>query len=143
MTKTVGSQTAKKKLDPEKYSALLSEVQPVNPTSPAEHKRLREMLEELMEKLDATAEEKAMIGLLATLVSTYERKKWGPGDAEPLELLEYLMEEHGLKQKDLIAEFGTASRVSEALSGKRPITKSQAAALGKRFHVTPSVFLEL
>ncbi|MGH9760865.1 MAG: hypothetical protein ACREDR_40730 [Blastocatellia bacterium] len=88
MTKTVGSQTAKKKLDPVKYSALLSEVQPVKPTSPAEHKRLRDTLEEMMEKPDTTAEEKAMIGLLATLVSTYEREKWGPGDAQPHELLE-------------------------------------------------------
>lgn len=38
-----------------------------------------------------------------------------------------------LAQKDLVSEFGSESRVSEFLNGKRDLSKEQAISLAKRF----------
>ncbi|HYL98292.1 MAG TPA: hypothetical protein VEZ90_05000 [Blastocatellia bacterium] len=53
------------------------------------------------------------------------------------------MDEHDLRQRDMLEAFGTRSVISEALAGKRAITKKQAVDLGKRFKVDPAVFIEL
>jgi HTH-type transcriptional regulator/antitoxin HigA len=50
------------------------------------------------------------------------------------------MDQHGLKQKDLVDVFGTASIVSEVLSGKRELNKEHIKRLSDRFHVSPELF---
>jgi HTH-type transcriptional regulator / antitoxin HigA len=50
------------------------------------------------------------------------------------------MDQHGLKQKDLVDIFGTPSIVSEVLSGKRAIHKEHMSRLSERFHVSPELF---
>jgi antitoxin component HigA of HigAB toxin-antitoxin module len=57
-----------------------------------------------------------------------------------LDMFKHLMEEDGLKQKDLIPGFGAKSIVSEVLSGKRAMTLEQIKTLAAYFHVAPSVF---
>jgi plasmid maintenance system antidote protein VapI len=51
------------------------------------------------------------------------------------------MEENDLSQADLLDVFGSRSRVSEAVSGKRAISKEQAKRLGDRFRVSPAAFI--
>jgi HTH-type transcriptional regulator/antitoxin HigA len=50
------------------------------------------------------------------------------------------MDQHGLKQKDLIDVFGAPSIVSEVMNGKRDLNKAQIARLSERFHVSPELF---
>ena len=50
------------------------------------------------------------------------------------------MDQHGLKQKDLVDVFGTPSIVSEVMSGKRELNKDQIKRLSERFHVSPELF---
>jgi HTH-type transcriptional regulator/antitoxin HigA len=50
------------------------------------------------------------------------------------------MDQHGLKQKDLVDVFGTPSIVSEVLSGKRDLNKDHIARMSERFHVSPELF---
>ena len=57
-----------------------------------------------------------------------------------VEVLRYLMEEHGLRQADL-PEIGSQGVVSEILSGKRELNLRQIRELAKRFHVSPAVFV--
>ncbi len=61
-------------------------------------------------------------------------------DVHGVEMLRFLMDQHGLKQKDL-AELGSQGVVSEILSGKRELNLQHITALAKRFRVSPSVFL--
>ena len=51
------------------------------------------------------------------------------------------MAANGLKQKDLVGVFETASVASEVLKGKRSLTTEHIRRLGKRFKVSPAVFL--
>jgi HTH-type transcriptional regulator/antitoxin HigA len=79
---------------------------------------------------------------LAVLVEDYEKKAFAANldDISGKDVLEYLMEEHSLKQSDLSKELGSQSVVSEILSGKRRLNSQQVLALSKRFGVSPSAF---
>ena len=69
-----------------------------------------------------------------------EFAKRHPDCSAPLDTLKALMEEHGLKQSDLL-ELGSQGVVSEILSGKRQLNIRQVKLLAKRFKVSPAVFV--
>lgn len=79
---------------------------------------------------------------LGLLVEEYEKKAFSANldDVSGAETLEFLMEQHALKQSDLAKELGSQSVVSEILSGKRRLNSHQIIALSKRFGVSPSAF---
>lgn len=78
--------------------------------------------------------------VLGALIIQFERKHYAFEKPTPIEMLKYLMEEHGLTQNDLAADFGGQATVSLVLSGKRDFTKSHIERLSKRFNVSPSLF---
>jgi HTH-type transcriptional regulator/antitoxin HigA len=53
----------------------------------------------------------------------------------------FLLEHRGLKSSDLWPVVGSKGRVSEILSGKRPISKEQAKKLAQFFRVRADLFL--
>jgi HTH-type transcriptional regulator/antitoxin HigA len=55
-------------------------------------------------------------------------------------VLRFLLSQHGLKQRDIAAELGGESVVSEVLSGRRRLNASHIEQLSKRFNVSPAVF---
>ena len=81
-----------------------------------------------------------LVELLGEVIHAYEKRQTPMPDAEPGEVLRYLVEEHGLKQSDLsgIASQGT---ISEILSGRRGISKALAKKMAARFQVSAEVFL--
>jgi HTH-type transcriptional regulator/antitoxin HigA len=60
---------------------------------------------------------------------------------KPHELLQALLEESGQRQADLLPVFGSRSRVSDAVNGKRAISKTQAKRLSEFFNVSPAAFI--
>lgn len=77
--------------------------------------------------------EEDYLDVLSDLIIKYE-SKWDDGKRlTPAELIQYLIEENNLTQKDLIPQLGSASRVSEFLKGERALSKEQAKRLAKRF----------
>lgn len=79
-----------------------------------------------------------MLELLVELVRDYEQANFPMKKSTPAEMLEFLMEENELKPADLPLP---ASRVSEILTGKRDVSKTQAVALGEFFRVSPALFI--
>jgi HTH-type transcriptional regulator / antitoxin HigA len=61
--------------------------------------------------------------------------------ANPRSILLHLMEEHDLKQADLVGVIGSRGVVSEVVNGKREISKAQVAALARLFHVDVGLFI--
>lgn len=130
-----------KRIDKDRYAAMLAAVLPQPVLTKAEHSRQLKWIDVLMGQKRLSAEEEAILELLATCVQAYEEKKYGIPTSPPHEILKHLMEANGLTQRDLWPLFGTASRISEALSGKRPISKTQAIKLARRFKVSTDLFL--
>ena len=81
-----------------------------------------------------------VLDYLADQVKAYEDENFQIPEAEPNEVLRFLMEQHGLKQEDL-GDCAPQSRISDILNGKRSISKEIAKRLAHRFHVRADVFL--
>lgn len=81
-----------------------------------------------------------VLDYLADQVKSYEDENFQIPEAEPSEVLRFLMEQHGLKQEDL-GDCAPQGRISDILNGKRSISKEIAKRLAHRFHVRADVFL--
>ena len=62
----------------------------------------------------------------ADLVELYEAKHVPMGMPSPLGAIPFRMEQGGLAPRDLIPLIGSRAKVSEVLSGKRPLTMQRA-----------------
>ena len=89
---------------------------------------------------ELTRAEKELAELLTLLIENFESKRYKLPHAKPVEILRFLMDQHGLRQKDLVDVFGTRSIVSEVLSGKRKLNREHIQRLSDRFHVSPEAF---
>lgn len=129
-------------INKEEYTRLLAETLPRVIHTEDEHKRLVEEVEKLMDLGEELTDEQAeLFDLLVTLIEQYEDKNYQLKTATPHEILNELMLARDLKQKDLSEVFGSKGITSEVINGKRSISKNQAKALGKFFHVSPALFL--
>ena len=81
-----------------------------------------------------------VLDYLADQVKAYEDENFQIPEAEPKEVLRFLMDQHGLKQEDL-GDCAPQSRISDILSGRRSISKEIAKRFARRFHVRVDVFM--
>lgn len=95
---------------------------------------------ELTAKAHPTPDEKEAIELMILLVERYEQEHYPLPEAEPAEMLRFLLEQNGLSQRDVAPELGSESTVSLVLSGKRQLNRDHIARLSRRFNVSPAVF---
>jgi HTH-type transcriptional regulator / antitoxin HigA len=97
----------------------------------------------LTAKTDPTSEELEAIELMTLLVERYEQEHYPVPEADPADVLRYLLERNGLSQRDIAPELGSESTVSLVLSGKRHLNRDHIARLSKRFGVSPAVFFRV
>jgi HTH-type transcriptional regulator/antitoxin HigA len=123
------------------YARLLSNTLPSVIHSEAQNEEYLEQVAVLLRREEMlTNAEKEFVRLLTLLIEDFEEKNYALPKAGPLEVIAFLMDQHGLKQKDLTTVFGTRSITSEVLSGKRDLNKEQIRRLSERFHVSPELF---
>src|SRR5258705_3124923 len=133
---------ALRKIDPTRYRRLLSQTMPVVIESEKENERMLAIVEKLMEKGEnLSPEEEKLLKLLTRLIEDFEHQYYHVRDAEPLEVLQHLMESRGVKPTHLWEVFGSKGIASEVLNGKRGISKSHARALAHYFHVPADLFI--
>lgn len=141
-TKKNGRKTAAVKINPQRYGRLLAKALPVRIETEEENDRMLLEVRKLIEKGDRrTPEEDALLSLLAHLVQQFERDSYRLGEAAPHEILRELMAARSLKQSDLLHIFKSKGIASEVVNGKRGISKAQAKALAKFFHVSVEMFI--
>jgi HTH-type transcriptional regulator / antitoxin HigA len=140
-TEIRGKRTVKK-LDDAVYARLLAATLPKRIETKAENKKYLALLEELLAKGDKrTIEERNLTQLFAVLISEFEQRCYKPANFTPHELLLSLMEENGLRQRDLLPIFGSRSLISAVINGKRAISKKHAKALAEHFRLRADAFL--
>ena len=101
-------------------------------------------LNRIDELFDAPAgtEEGDKLDLLVHLVEVYEGERYPIPPPDPISAIEFRMEQQALTQRDLIPYIGSRSKVSEVLSGKRPITMRMARALHQHLSISAEVLLQ-
>lgn len=139
MTKTTGKMTLT--FDFDRYSSLLSQYQPRIIKNEDENEIFLEIVESLLSRNNLTPEEDTLLELLVKLIEDFEETHYKINASTPHSRLLHLMDARSLEPADLVEIIGTIDMVTEIVNSQLEITKKQAEALGKFFHVNPSLFL--
>ncbi len=82
------------------------------------------------------------LNLLTLLVQDYEQRRVEPEIPDPVEAIKFRMDQMNLTPRDLVPLLGSRSRVSEVLSGKRPLSLSMMRALHKGLGIPAKALLQ-
>lgn len=80
-----------------------------------------------------------LVATLGELIGDYEEQHHARPEVSGVDMLKFLMEQHGLTQSDL-PEVGTQGVVSEILRGKRELNLRQVKGLKARFGISADAF---
>lgn len=125
------------------YENLLAETSPQVIETERQYRTVGARFGDLLGKgRKRTSEETKLMRLLGVLIQDYDRRHSMPPDkATVAERLRFLIEHSRKGPADLLLIFGQRSHVHEALTGKRPISATQARKLADLFCVNPGLFL--
>jgi HTH-type transcriptional regulator/antitoxin HigA len=128
-----------------KYGILLAETLPAIIETEEENERALETVERLMKKGEGnlSPEETSLFRLLVRLIEDFEERAYPQvgNSSTPRDVLTFLMDQQGLKQKDLVVIFSSSGTISQVLKGEREISKTQAKALAAKFKVSADLFI--
>ena len=131
-------------ISPVKYGKLLSQTMPKRIETDDELDHFVKAMEELSRAIARGAagpEENALHSLLATLIKEYDDRAHPLPPGDPVRMLQFLMDQRGLRAADLTPVFGARSIASLVLNRKRELSKAHIRKLAEFFHVPPAVFL--
>ncbi|MGV8025415.1 MAG: ImmA/IrrE family metallo-endopeptidase [Anaerolineaceae bacterium] len=97
--------------------------------------------EELMDAIPGSPEEEEL-EVLAILIEKYEEEHFPIDLPDPVEAIQFRMEQQDLTRKDLIPYLGSQSKVSEILNRKRPLSLAMIRALHEGLGIPAEVLLQ-
>jgi len=100
--------------------------------------RLLDLMDSNPQEGSAQADE---LDVLSLLIEQYEEKAFPIDLPGPVEAIQFRMEQQGLSKKDMAPYFGSASRVSEVLSGKRKLSINMMRNLHRELGIPAEVLL--
>ena len=77
----------------------------------------------------------------STLIEAYEDEQYPMDFPDPVSAIKFRLEQLGMSRKELIPLLGSASRVSEVLSGKRTLTLVMIRALHRHLGIPAEVLI--
>ncbi|WP_095052823.1 type II toxin-antitoxin system HigA family antitoxin [Pseudomonas sp. Irchel s3b2] len=112
------------------------------PKSENDYDMLVQALDELLEMTgeDESHPLMSLVDIIGDWIEDWDRKHRPMPAASGVDVLRYMMREHGLSQSELPG-VGTQSVVSEVLSGKRQLNLRQIRWLAERFGVSVETFI--
>ena len=126
------------------YLELISEFPPRSISSQAGLNAVQEVIDALLDQDELSEDEQDYLDVLGLLVVDYEKQlQLNIPDIHGVELLDALIKEHDLRQKDLVPIFKTESIISAILNGRRQLTVEHIQKLADYFNTSPSAFFPL
>lgn len=80
--------------------------------------------------------------VLGVLIERYEDEHYPMDDADPIEVIKFMMDQQNLKKKDLIPYIGSASKVTEVLNGTRNLSLSMIRRLSEGLGIPASTLIQ-
>lgn len=101
-------------------------------------------LSRIEELFDAKAGSKEgdELEILGIIIDEYENKQFPIESPTPLEAIKFRMDQLGWNQSDLSKLFGSKSRASEILSGKRSLSLKQMKLVHKKLKIPAEILLQ-
>lgn len=81
------------------------------------------------------------LDVLATLIDVYEAKHYPIDPPDPIEAIQFRMEQQGITRKDLEPMIGTRARVAEVLNRKRSLSIEMIRRLHDRLGISAEVLI--
>ena len=128
-------------INPEEYARLIAASLPIPPKTEADNERLIAALSALDEREDLTPAEEAFAELLAIVIEDFEEKHYALPKVTPQQALKALMEDRGLRHKDIAPIIGNKGLTTEILNGRRNISATLAKRLAAALHVPVQLFI--
>ncbi|MFV1980514.1 MAG: type II toxin-antitoxin system HigA family antitoxin [Rhodothermia bacterium] len=90
-------------------------------------KELYAALEEIDVLMDMGSQNRTQLqedryDLLGLVIQQYESQKYPRVEPDPVEMVEFFMDQNNLRQRDMVEYFGSPSRTSEVINYKRKLT---------------------
>jgi antitoxin component HigA of HigAB toxin-antitoxin module len=80
--------------------------------------------------------------VLALLVERYERERWPVGAVDPIDVIEFFMDQNGYGPSDLARVLGSAPRVSEVLGRRRALTLGMIRKLAAGWRIPVELLVQ-
>jgi HTH-type transcriptional regulator/antitoxin HigA len=81
------------------------------------------------------------LDVLATLIESYEDKRYPMDPPDPIEAIKFRMEQQGLTRRDLEPLIGTRTRVAEVLNRRRGLSIEMIRRLHKALGISAEVLI--
>ncbi|VFM99268.1 MAG: HTH-type transcriptional regulator / antitoxin HigA [Candidatus Kentron sp. G] len=107
-----------------------------------EHQQALARISALMDSDPAPDSPEAnQLELLALVIEHYEQKHYPIDPPDPIEAIRFSMDQMDLSRKDLARYIGSPSKVSEVLSGKRPLSLNMIRRLNAGLGISADVLI--
>lgn len=106
-----------------------------------EYKRALKEIDKLLDCEEDTPESDRL-ELLSILVENYENIHYKIETPDPIEAINFRMEQLGLTRKDLEKSIGSKARVSEILNKKRSLTLSMIRNLHRNLNIPAMILIQ-
>lgn len=80
--------------------------------------------------------------VLAILVDRYERERWPVDAVDPIDVIEFYMDQNGYRPSDLARVLGSAPRVSEVLGRRRALTLGMIRKLAAEWRIPVELLVQ-
>lgn len=114
------------------------EIRPIKTTR--DYRRTLKAIEQLFDARPGTLEGDRL-DVLATLVEAYEAKHYPIDAPDPIDAIQFVMDQRGLKRTDLEQYIGGRSRVAEVLNHKRRLTLAMIRNLHQGLGIPAEVLI--
>lgn len=103
---------------------------------------LKEIEKLIIEEPNPGSEESDRLEVLSLLIEKYEKEIFPMELPDPISTIKFVMEQRGLSRSDLVPFIGSKAKVSEILSGKRPLSKRMMRNLHNGLGIPAQVLLK-
>ncbi|MDF1756815.1 MAG: helix-turn-helix domain-containing protein [Legionellaceae bacterium] len=114
------------------------------PKNDTEYNKLNALLGRLLDEIEGDESHYliSLVDTIDTMIQTYDNDQHSSDiKGSAIDALEFLMEQHNLKQRDL-SDIASQGVISEILNGRRDLNVKQIKKLADKFHVSPDVFID-
>jgi HTH-type transcriptional regulator / antitoxin HigA len=125
------------------YLDLIRSLPPRPIRSEKEYQAAQSVVDQLLDTPQPTQAQQDYLNVLGLLIAEYEKTLEPLPDISGVDLLKVLMQERGLRQKELVHIFKTESIISAILHGQRKLTVEHIEKLAEYFNVSASVFFPI
>jgi HTH-type transcriptional regulator/antitoxin HigA len=117
---------------------MAAELKPIR--TKADHKKALAELERLWGARSGTPRGDRL-DVLATLIEAYEARHYPMDPPDPIEAIQFRMEQQGLSRKDLEPLIGTRARVAEVMNRRRSLSIDMIRRLHVQLGISADVLI--